>query len=66
MSINGLTYTSPVCESALCVCCYETRLYAYLVVLGHNHVGVLGEVEVEGRLVGAQVVHVEDEALIHT
>ena len=39
---------------------------AYLVVLGHDHVGILGEVEVEGGLVSAQVVHMEDEALVHT
>ncbi len=37
-----------------------------LVVLSHDHVGILGEVEVEGWLVSAQVVHMEDETVIHT
>ena len=38
----------------------------YLIVLGDNHVSILGEVEVERRLVSAQIVDMEDEALIHT
>lgn len=38
---------------------------AHLVVLGNNHVSILGEVEVEGRLVCAQIVDMEDQALVH-
>ena len=50
------------------VCSHGGSLHAgaYLIVLSHNHIGVLGEVEVEGGLVSAQVGHMEDEALIHT
>lgn len=39
---------------------------AHLVVLGNNHVGILGKVEVQGRLVCSKIVDMEDQALIHT